>query len=71
MYKFAKIMASPFGRIIRVVAGLGLIAWGFLSFSGTETYLVAGIGILPILTGLMNICVVGPILGAPLKGSNT
>lgn len=63
-------MASAAGRMIRIFAGIGLIAWGFLSFSEPNSYIIAGIGVLPILTGLLNICIIAPILGFPIKGDN-
>lgn len=64
-------MASPVGRGIRVLAGGGLIAWGLVGM-GTSSPVgitIAAIGVLPILTGVFNICLLGPLLGAPLSGS--
>lgn len=69
MKSFVKLMASPFGRIIRVLAGLAIIAWGLIGIGGSNGYIVAAIGILPILTGMLNICIVAPLLGSPLSGS--
>lgn len=69
MKTFVKLMASPFGRIIRVIAGLAIIAWGLLGMGGANGYIVAAVGILPILTGMLNICVVAPLMGSPLSGS--
>lgn len=69
MKSFVKLMASPFGRIIRVIAGLAIIAWGLIGIGGSNGYIVAAIGILPILTGMLNICIVAPLLGSPLSGS--
>ena len=66
---FVKFMASPIGRIIRIVAGVGLIAWGLMAVGGTTGNILAGIGVLPLLTGTFNICAIGPLLGAPLSGS--
>lgn len=69
MKGFVKLMASPFGRIARVIAGAALIAWGLLGLGDTNGLIVAAIGILPIFTGLLNICIVSPLLGLPLRGS--
>lgn len=69
MNAFARFMASAAGRMIRVVAGAGLIAWGLIGMGDTGGYVLAGIGVLPILTGLLNICLVGPLFGAPLSGA--
>ena len=68
---FVNFMGSSAGRIIRVVGGAGLIAWGLLGLSGVNGYIVAAVGVVPMLTGLFNICLVGPLFGAPLSGRNT
>ena len=68
MKSFVAFMASPAGRIGRIVAGGGLIAWGVLGVGGDQGMLIAAVGVLPIATGLLNICVVGPLFGCPLKG---
>lgn len=69
MNTFVSFMATPTGRIIRVVAGVGLMAWGLLEMGGINGYIVAGVGALPLLTGAFNICIFGPLLGSPLSGS--
>lgn len=45
-------------KILRIVAGLGLIAWALL---GGPVW--AWIGVVPLATGLINFCPVYPILG--------
>lgn len=64
-------MASTAGRGIRIVAGGGIIAWGLIgSHADTNTGLIiAALGALPVFTGLLNICVIGPLLGGPVSGS--
>ena len=69
MKSFVRFMASAAGRILRIVAGAGLIAWGLLGVGGNDGYILAAIGALPMLTGLLNVCAVGPLFGAPLSGS--
>lgn len=71
MNGFTKLMASPFGRIARVVAGVGIIAWGLVGIGDTNGMIVAAVGVLPILTGLLNICVVAPLMGDPLSGAKS
>ena len=66
--KFARFMAQPFGRIIRVVAGAAMMGIGLGAVQGTEGTVLAVVGVLPILTGVFNVCVLGPILRAPLLG---
>ncbi|ADN08076.1 YgaP family membrane protein [Sulfurimonas autotrophica] len=44
-------------RIIRVVLGLGLIAYGLLA----QNYIVAGIGVIPLLTAVFGFCPFYPL----------
>ena len=69
MNSFASFMGSAAGRVIRIVAGAALIAWGLMGIGGTNGYIVAGIGLVPIFTGLMNICLIAPFIGSPLSGA--
>jgi hypothetical protein len=68
MNPFITFMASTAGRITRLVAGLALIAWGLLGLGGTAGLVVAVIGVLPLLAGLVDFCVFAPLFGAPLSG---
>jgi len=44
--------AGKADRIVRVVAGLGLITYGLIS----TNYIVAAIGTVPLLTGAIGFC---------------
>lgn len=63
---FAVWMAKPAGRILRIVAGLVLIGAG-LYFQGVWGYVVAIVGVVPVLAGIFNFCLIAPILGAPFR----
>lgn len=67
--KFARFMARPLGRGIRIVFGLFLVVWGF-SNGTPEGIGVAIFGLLPLLAGVLNICPIGFLIGTPLKGSD-
>lgn len=69
MSAFVHFMASSTGRIVRVVAGIALIAWGWFGLGGTTGIVVAVIGLLPLLAGLLDFCVLAPLFGYPLSGS--
>jgi Inner membrane protein YgaP-like, transmembrane domain len=69
MNPFVSFMASPAGRITRVVAGIALIAWGLLGLTGTTGVVVAVIGMVPLAAGLFDFCVFAPLFGNPLSGS--
>jgi len=64
---FAQFMSTPLGRGIRIVAGLVLIALGVAVGSVGGAILVV-VGILPILTGALNVCILAPMLRAPFSG---
>ncbi len=68
MNPFVKFMASVTGRLVRIIAGLALIAWGLLGIHGTGGFVVAIIGLLPLVAGLFDFCVFAPLFGAPLSG---
>lgn len=68
MNPFVKFMASPAGRITRIVAGLVLIALGLLVIHGTAGIIVAVVGALPLVAGLFDFCVFAPLFGAPMSG---
>lgn len=70
---FASFMSSPTGRILRIVVGLGLIGWGvFLAAAAsnvTTGIILAVVGLLPLVAGLLDFCVFAPLFGAPFSGS--
>jgi hypothetical protein len=62
-------LATPAGRVTRVVAGIALIAWALLGLSGVWSIVVAVIGAVPLLAGLFDFCVFAPLFGASLRGA--
>jgi hypothetical protein len=68
MNPFVSFMASTAGRIVRVLAGVALIAWGLIGLGGTTGTIVAIVGALPLVAGLFDFCVFAPLFGAPLSG---
>jgi hypothetical protein len=68
MNPFVKFMVSPAGRIVRVVAGIALVAWGYLGLAGTTGIIVIVVGLVPLLAGLFDFCVFAPLFGNPLSG---
>lgn len=68
MNPFLKFMASTTGRIVRIVAGIALIAWGLMGLSGPAGYIIAVVGAVPLLAGLFDFCIFAPLFGAPLSG---
>ncbi len=67
--EFATFMAQPLGRGIRVVAGIILIVLGFI-FGGALGWVLGIIGLVPIIVGLANVCLLAPLFGAPFRGQD-
>jgi hypothetical protein len=66
---FARVVNSPSGRLARLVAGIGLIAWGYtLRGSGTGLVLMV-IGLVPVVAGAFDLCLISAILGGPISGA--
>ena len=64
---FARFVASPAGRIVRVVAGLLLIYVGW-SIGSTMGWVLLVIGLVPLSAGLLDLCFVSALLGGPIQG---
>ncbi|HVA69758.1 MAG TPA: YgaP-like transmembrane domain [Acidimicrobiales bacterium] len=60
-----KFMSSRAGRLLRVVAGIALIAVGLLLGGGWLTLSV--IGLVPLIAGALNVCLLAPLMSQPLK----
>jgi hypothetical protein len=68
MNPFVSFLASPAGRIIRIVAGIALVVWGLWGIGSTTGMVVAVVGLVPLLAGVLDFCVFAPLFGAPLSG---
>lgn len=69
MNPLVSFMASGIGRVLRIIAGIALIALGLLVLQGTFGIVVAVVGLVPLLAGLFDFCVFAPLFGNPLSGS--
>jgi hypothetical protein len=69
MNPFITFLASNTGRIVRVVTGIILVAWGWFGLAGTIDTIVAFIGFVTLLAGIFDYCVFALLFGAPLSGS--
>ena len=61
-------LASVAGRVVRVVAGLSLILVGLLVVQGTWGWVLAVVGLVPLLAGLFDYCVFAPLASLPFAG---
>jgi membrane protein implicated in regulation of membrane protease activity len=60
----ARFFASPAGRLLRLLAGVALIALGVFWAPGW----LAALGGLFVLVALLNVCLLAPLFGGPLSG---
>ena len=61
-------MASPAGRLTRIIAGLALILIGLLALGGIWAWILAIVGLVPLLAGLFDRCVFAPLFSLPFDG---
>jgi hypothetical protein len=64
---FAKWMASGWGRVARIAAGLILIGFG-LYLQNTWGLVMAIVGLAPLAAGSSNFCLFAPLFGGPFNG---
>ena len=67
---FFSFIASPTGRVVRIVAGLILIAAGLWWIQGIGGWILIIIGLVPLLAGAFDRCVFAPLFGLPFVGSS-
>ena len=68
MNAFFKFMASTAGRLVRIVAGLILIAVGIWAVSGIGGWILVIVGLVPLAAGLLDRCIFAPLAKLPFNG---
>jgi hypothetical protein len=63
----ARWMARPTGRAVRVAAGGVLIGVGISMHNSTGVVLMV-VGLVPLIAGVSNVCVLAPALNCPFRG---
>jgi hypothetical protein len=70
---FVGFMESAFGRLLRIVAGIALIAVGLLVVPGTWGYVwgyvLAAVGVVFFFVGALGVCLLAPLFGYTLQGA--
>lgn len=67
--RFAKFINSPAGRVVRVIAGLALIGWGYLWLGSVTGIILIALGFVPLTAGAFNLCLISALLGGPIRGA--
>jgi membrane-associated protease RseP (regulator of RpoE activity) len=65
--RFLDYMSTGRGRLIRTAVGLAMIGAG-LATGGPSSILVLA-GLLPLATGVFNLCPISPIFGRSCRGN--
>lgn len=63
-------LASMNGRILRIVAGLALVYLGLVPLQGTGGYILATVGLVPLLAGIFDFCVFSALFGGKFWGKD-
>lgn len=67
--RFAKFINSPTGRLARLVAGAGLMAWGYTQRDTGRGLVFMAVGLVPLAAGAFNLCLISALLGGPISGA--
>jgi hypothetical protein len=65
---FARFINTVAGRIVRLVAGIALIVWGYSLLDETLGIVLIVIGLIPFVAGALDLCLISALLGGPLSG---
>jgi heme A synthase len=68
MNAFFRFIASSTGRLIRAIAGIALIVIGLWLIQGVIGWILALVGLVPLLAGIFDRCVFAPLFGLPFDG---
>lgn len=63
-----KFLASPAGRLVRIVAGLIVGGIGLLAVTGAAQIVLLVIGVFLIAVGVLDVCVFAPLFGLSFRG---
>jgi hypothetical protein len=63
-----RFLGSSAGRATRIIAGVALILAGLFVVGGTAGWIIAIVGVLPLLAGSVDVCIFAPLFGLPFVG---
>lgn len=61
------LIGSQPGRVLRVAAGVGVVVAG-VRRGDSRGRALAAVGLLPLTAGVADVCLLGPLVRAPLRG---
>jgi len=66
---FAQFMSSAAGRILRVIAGLAIIYWGYTTRGTSLGIALMIVGLVPLVAGGFDLCLFSALFGGPMGGA--
>lgn len=66
---FATYVNTPAGRIVRIIAGLALIGWGYVQLPEATGIVLIIVGLVPLAAGIFNLCLISALLGGTISGA--
>ncbi len=66
---FAQFINTPAGRILRILAGLVIIVWGYTERADIAGIILIVVGLIPLAAGVFNLCLISAMLGGPISGA--
>lgn len=70
MKGFFKFIASPGGRILRIVAGLVVLYLGLSNGNQILSYMFILVGLVLVAVGIFDWCLFAPLAGFPFNGKD-
>jgi hypothetical protein len=69
MKEFIYFQASSTGRVATMVVGAAIILVGLLAVGGGAGLILAAIGLVPLIPGAIDVCILAPLAGLTMSGS--
>jgi hypothetical protein len=66
---FARFVNSPTGRVVRIVAGIVLLVWGYTQRANVGGMVLMAAGLIPLAAGGFDWCLISALLGGPIRGT--
>jgi len=67
--RFARLINSPAGRLLRIIVGVVLVGWGLMHLGTSTGIILTVVGLVPLTAGTFNLCLISALLGGPISGA--
>ena len=66
---FARFINTSAGRVVRILAGVVLIGWGYIQLPEIVGIVLIVLGLVPLIAGIFHMCLISALLGGPISGA--